>query len=87
MPDLRQSLVNALRGSDIMSPQDQLAYKQAVGAPINPAPAAPIAPRPDQGVAPVPPNVSGLAQLLVQTGRAPDIQTAMGMAQQMTAGR
>ena len=83
MPDLG-SLIKALR-SDPMTPQEHLKYQEAIGAPINPV-VAPIQQMSNQGVVPIPPNVQGLAKLLIQTGRATP-ETALGMAQAMTAGR
>jgi hypothetical protein len=84
VPD--QALIRALRGQDPMGLAQQKAYVDAVGAPINPLP-MPEALRSNQGVVPIPPNVQGLAKLLMQTGRAPDMTSALLQAQQMTAGR
>jgi hypothetical protein len=83
VPDI-SSLVRALR-SDPLGAQEHQAYLDAVGAPLVPTQA--MAPQmSNQGVQPIPPNVAGLAKLLIQTGRATP-ETALGMAQQMTVGR
>jgi hypothetical protein len=82
VPELAD-LVKALRG-DLMGLNAQKSYQEAVGAPINPQ-TAPVQTSP-QGMVPIPPNVQGLAKLLIQTGRATP-ETALGMAQAMTAGR
>ena len=70
-----------------MTPQEHLAYQNAIGAPLIPG----VVPVPQsinqptggpQGVVPIPANVQGLAKLLIQTGRATP-ETALGMAQAM----
>lgn len=72
--------------NDVMGAAGHKAYLDAVGSPIVPAEPAAVE-RSNQGVVPIPANVEGLAKLLVQTGRAPDIITARRMAADMAARR
>lgn len=74
---------DGLMGFDAMTPAEQNAYKQAVGQSIDAREQQAPVQRPDQGVVPIPPNVAGLAKVLVQTGRAPDMPTALRMANSM----
>ncbi len=84
MPDDPKALAKILR-ADPMGMQEHLAYQQAIGAPLVPQPQMPQAVPNQMGPA-IPPNVQGLAKLLIQTGRATP-ETALQMAQQMTLGR
>lgn len=84
---------NMMLAGDAMDPRAQKAYKDAVGDTIDarPVPGQPgsydATQRPDQGVTPIPQNVEGLAQLLVKTGRARNIQEAREMAKRMIQQR
>lgn len=91
MPD--PSYLAKLLRSDPMGAQEHQAYLQAIGAPVSPMASPQPTPQTPQmqptggpqGVVQIPQNVQGLARLLVQTGRARDLQSALLMAQQMTA--
>ena len=82
----RKTLGDLFSPSDLMSPQAQTAYKDATGGAIGGPETAPQAvERTSQGVTAGPaPNVAGLARLLMQTGRAVDMQSALRMAAEMT---
>ncbi len=62
-------------------------YKDATGASIDGREPQGSVERTSQGVVPIPPNVEGLAKLLVATHRAQTIEQARKMAEGMTAGR
>jgi hypothetical protein len=62
-------------------------YKEATGASIDSSEPTGQVERTSQGVIPPPPNVAGLAALLVKTGRARNMQEALLQAQSMLAQR
>jgi hypothetical protein len=72
---------------DPMGMSEKNRYKEAVGASIDASEAPVNVERTSQGVIPPPPNIQGLAVLLVKTGRARNLQEALIQAQQMLAQR
>lgn len=78
-----------LLAGDPMGMAEKNAYKTAVGASIDASEqTVPFTiSRGGKEVVPVPPNTPGLAKLLLQTGRAKNLEDALIQARQMNAGR